>query len=418
MVNSADSCGFLSQSRFGLVFTLSINPLVMIKELTLIKKNKLEWREKAKPEIRHPEEAIVRPFVASRCDGDSMFLFHDYTKLIQLGVTLHFLDKKVLTVFGDKPFAAPFCVGHECIGEVMETGEGVHHFKKGQVVIVPWAISCGTCAICNSGIFSNCNNTRDNKLLSAYGFGEGTGDWGGSVSDLLRVPFADAMLVEVPGDVNPYHCSSLSDNITDAYRTVGPALKKTPHAPVLIMGGAAKSIGLYAASLAVALGASKVDYIDYSTARLELAQKIGANPIQITKKTSLKSLRESLPKEGYPITVDASGSTEKLNFALRMTSIGGVSSGAAFYLKKSTPLPLWDMYARSVTFNISVSQPRRDIPEVLPLIQSGIFKPQQITTVLADWNDAPEAYLEKTTKVVLKRDPYFEENVKKYVDAR
>jgi threonine dehydrogenase-like Zn-dependent dehydrogenase len=386
----------------------------MIKELTLIKKNKVEWREKTEPRISHPKEAIIRPFVASRCDGDSIFLFHNFTKALKIGANIHFLDKKVLEVFGENPLAPPFCVGHECIGEVVEIGEEVNQFKKGQVVIVPWAISCGTCHICSSGIFSHCDNTNDNKLISAYGFGNGMGPWGGSVTDLLRVPFADAMLIEVPQDVNPYHCSSLSDNISDAYRTVGPQLKNTPNAPVLVMGGAAKSIGLYAASLAVTLGSSRVDYVDYSDTRLELAQKIGANPIKISKKTSLKTLSSALPKGGYPISVDASGSVERLNLAIRMLCCGGTCTSTAFYVKKRTPLPLWDMYSKSITFHIGVSHPRRDIPEILPLIQSGRFKPEQIATLVADWSDAPKAYLEKTTKLVLKRKPYFESTAMNY----
>lgn len=386
----------------------------MIKELTLVKKNKLEWREKDEPSLQHPKEAIIRPFVASRCDGDSIFLFHNFTRAIRLGVNIHFLDQKVLDVFGTKPFAPPFCVGHECIGEVVEVGEDVCQFRKGQVVIVPWAISCGICHICNTGIPSNCNNTGDNKLLSAYGFGPGTGPWGGAVSDLLRVPFADSMLIELPSDLNPYHCSSLSDNIADAYRTVGPQLKKVPNAPVLIMGGAARSIGLYAASLAVALGASRVDYVDVSDTRLALAQKVGANPVKISTGTSLKKLATSLLKGGYPITVDASGSVEKLNFAIRMLSCGGTCTSTAFYFKKESPLPLWEMYSKSANFHIGLSHPRRDIPEILPILQSGKFKPQQITTLMASWNDAPQAYLEKTTKLVLRRDPLFEETYKKY----
>jgi threonine dehydrogenase-like Zn-dependent dehydrogenase len=385
----------------------------MTRELVLVKKNKLEWREKPEPTINTPQEALIRPFVASRCDGDSLFLFHNFSKAIRLGVNVHFLDKKVLDVFGKNPLAPPFCVGHECIGEIVETGEEVRQFKKGQVVIVPWAISCGTCHTCNSGIYSNCDNTKDEKLISAYGFGEGMGNYGGSMSDLLRVPFADTMLIEVPQGVNPFHCSSLSDNISDAYRTVGPQLKKVPNAPVLIMGGAAKSIGLYAASLAVALGASQVDYIDNSLTRLELARKVGANPVQINKSTSLKDL--TLLKRGYPITVDASGSVEKLCFALRQLAPGGICTSTAFYLRKETPLPLWEMYAKSATFHIGISHPRRDIPAVLPLIQSEKFKPQDIITLSANWEDAPKAYLEHTTKLVMKRNPLFKENREKYV---
>ena len=71
----------------------------MIKELTYIKKNKLAWTEKKEPKITHPKEALIRPFVAARCDGDSIFLFHNFSKAIQLGVNVHFLDKKVLDVF-------------------------------------------------------------------------------------------------------------------------------------------------------------------------------------------------------------------------------------------------------------------------------------------------------------------------------
>jgi threonine dehydrogenase-like Zn-dependent dehydrogenase len=380
----------------------------MIKELTLVKKNKLEWREKNEPFIANSREAIIRPFVASRCDGDSIFLFHNFTRAVQLGVSVHFLDKKVLDVFGSEPFSPPFCVGHECIGEVMETGDEVHQFKKGQVVIVPWAISCGTCHTCNSGLFSNCNDTRDNKMISAYGFGKGTGDWGGSVCDLLRVPFADAMLVEVPEGINPYHCSSLSDNIADAYRAVGPPLKRFPNAPVLVMGGAAKSIGLYAAALAVSLGSSRVDYVDYNNERLQLAERVGANSFKLEKGNSLRSLSSGLLREGYPITVDASGSVSKLQFAIRMLSTGGTCTSTAFYLRKETPIPLWHLYAKSANLSISISHPRRDIPEILPLIQSGKFKPELISTLVADWTDAPKAYLEKTTKLVLKRKPVCE----------
>jgi len=382
----------------------------MIKELTLLGKRKLAWQEKPEPRINSSKEALVRPFVASRCDGDSLFLFYNFSRAIRLGVSVHFLDTKVLDVFGSKPFSPPFCIGHECIGEVVETGSDVTHFRKGQVVIVPWAISCGVCHTCHSELYSNCTNTGDHKLVSAYGWGEGTGPWGGAVTDLLRVPFADAMLIEVPEGVNPYHCSSLADNISDAYRTVGPQLKKTPGAPVLVMGGAAKSIGLYAASLAVSIGSSRVDYVDDNLQRLELAKKVGANPIQITKGDSLKNLSSGLLKDGYPITVDASGSVKKLGFAMRMLAPGGTSTTTAFYLKKETPLPLWEMYAKTATFNIGLSHPRRDIPEILPLIKSGRFKPEQITTLCADWENAPKAYLEEATKLVIRRNPMFKEN--------
>ena len=111
------------------------------------------------------------------------------------------------------------------------------------------------------------------------------GPWGGMMSDLVRVPYADAMLVPVPVGVNPVSLASASDNIPDAWRTVAPLLSaKKPEAPVLVVGGAAPSIGLYAASIAVVLGSAQVDYVDCDPGRLAIAQSLGANPIQIPDK--------------------------------------------------------------------------------------------------------------------------------------
>jgi len=136
------------------------------------------------------------------------------------------------------------------------------------------------------------------------------------VSDALRVPWADAMLERVPGEIDPLSLASASDNIPDAYRTVGPCLERTPGAPVLVMGGAAKSIGLYAVGIAKALGSSRVDYLDTDTGRLDLAEQMGGNPIQVERSASW--YRKGTPPlhGGYPITVEASSSTAGLSYTL------------------------------------------------------------------------------------------------------
>jgi alcohol dehydrogenase len=102
----------------------------------------------------------------------------------------------------------------------------VSAFKRGDKVIVPWAISCGGCFNCKSGLTSKCSDAGD-TYLSAYGFGQSMGPWGGMVSDLVRVPFADAMLVPVPEDIDPVSLASASDNIPDGWRT-SAIFEKTP----------------------------------------------------------------------------------------------------------------------------------------------------------------------------------------------
>src|SRR5918999_1606487 len=95
--------------------------------------------------------------------------------------------------------------------------------------------------------------------LAAFGFGPSSGAWGGMVADSLRVPFADHMLVRVPDGVDPLRVAAASDNLADAWRAVVPPLRARPGGMVLVLGGGAKSIGLYAAGLAVAQGAGVVE---------------------------------------------------------------------------------------------------------------------------------------------------------------
>ena len=92
--------------------------------LTFIRKGRLEWRDVPAPQLHGPHEALVRPIVASRCDGDCLFLFHDFSRALQLGAALHVIDPEVREL-GDRPFAGPFAYGHECIAEVIDVGDAV-----------------------------------------------------------------------------------------------------------------------------------------------------------------------------------------------------------------------------------------------------------------------------------------------------
>lgn len=97
------------------------------------------------------------------------------------------------------------------------------------------------------------------------------------VSDLIRVPHAGHMLVRLPDGLDPLRVAAASDNLSDAWRAVVPQLRARPGASVLVVGGAAQSIGLYAAGLAVAHGARAVDYLDRSRTRVHIAESLGAH---------------------------------------------------------------------------------------------------------------------------------------------
>ena len=229
--------------------------------------------------------------------------------------------------------------------------------------------------------------------MSMYGLPLGP-DYGGFLSDAVRVPFADAMLVSVPDDVDPAAIASLSDNIPDGWRTVGPPLEAEPGAAVLICGGAG-SIPLYAAAIAVALGAERVDSRAGSAGDRELAERLGANLVD-----------ESFPERlgPYPITVDASGSHDGLACALRSTEPDGICTSIGIYFEPETPIPLLEMYTKGIRFETGRPHAREAMPRLLELARDGSFKPELVTRETASWDDAAEAVAGHRGKLVVSRD--------------
>jgi len=144
-------------------------------------------------------------------------------------------------------------------------------------------------------------------------------------------------------------------------------------------------------------------------ARLAIAKSLGANPIEIPAKKRSKWYREYAPKISgtYPITVDASMNQDGLRFAIRSLATGGICTTVGYYFKKGTSIPLMQMYANDSTLHTGISHARASLPDVLELIESKKFQPEKITTLLANWEDATDAYLESTTKVVVHRPSIF-----------
>ncbi len=170
---------------------------------------------------------------------------------------------------------------------------------------------------------------------------------------------------------------------------------------MLVIGGGAQSIGLYAAGLAVRHGAATVDYLDDSTARLEIAQGFGATPHQVAKNRRRSAARPA----GYDVVVEASSQTSGLRDAIRALKPGGICTATGYYLATGTKVPIMDMYATSATLRVGISHVRPLLPALLDFIATNGFPAEQVTSLLADWEGAPAAYAERATKLVLHRPP-------------
>ncbi|TMK99510.1 MAG: dehydrogenase [Actinobacteria bacterium] len=339
-----------------------------MQQLTFTGPDALEWRDVDEPRLHSDRAALVRPLAVATCDLDA------------------------LIIAGASPFQPPFAIGHECVAEILDVGDGVGSLQPGQLVSVPFQISCGACEACAAGRTANCSGVA---FMSTYGFGPAVEQWGGFLADVVSVPFAEHMLVPIPGGLEPAAVASASDNLSDAWRAVGPALAEQPGADVLVVGGAGPgSIGLYAAGLAVALGAGSVMYVDADERRRETAAKLGAG-----------TLAETPRRLGpYSVTVDASADPDGLALALRSTAPDGVCTSTAIYFAEQPPMPLLEMYTKGITFRTGRVNARDAMPHVIELAASGALRPELVTTAVVPWAQAPDALLERGwTKLVITR---------------
>ncbi len=341
-----------------------------MRQLTFVEAGRVEWQEVADPERADPAGALVRPLAVARCDLD--------LPMAALGI-----------------FPGPFAVGHETVGEVVWVGEKVRDRRVGERVLVPFQVSCGSCPACRDGRFPACVTYRV-RAGAAFGFGEAGGGHGGAVADLLAVPHADHMLVQAPAALSPVVACTLPDNAIDGYRAVGPQLEQRPGADVLVVGGAAASIGLYAIAAARALGASSVRYADRDPQLCGAAADLGAQ---------VEHHEGDWPRrfERAAITVDNTGDPAGLATTLRSTDDLGTCTSVAIHFAPETPVPLLEMYTRGVTFHVSRANSRALLPEVLALVADGRLEPLAVPTTVVPWDRGDEAWLEPATKLVLDR---------------
>ena len=333
----------------------------------------LAWEEVETPKLVEPRDALVRPIAVARCDLDPA---------IALGLY---------------PMPAPFVMGHEMVGEVVAVGEAISNVRLGDKVIVPFQLSCMTCAPCLRGHTNACVNVPSG---TAFGLGPHGGiDLGGALAELVRVPWADVMLIPLPEGMDPVAAAGIPDNVSDGYRCVAAPLAERPGAPVLVVGGLAPSVGLYAVMAALALGAERVVYVDDDAARLELAAAAGAEVVNA--KDQWDSLKLA---ERFPIVVDANVLDPGRNFALRSVEPCGVCTSVSGGASSRSNLPLQSMYLKGVRYEIGRVHACATARPVLDLVSSGALDPARIINKVVPFSEAVEGMILPVTKVVFVND--------------
>ena len=175
---------------------------------------------------------------------------------------------------GRFPVPSGMILGHENTGEVVEVGRDVEFITKGDIVSVPFNVSCGRCRNCRERHTELCMNVNPKVPCGAYGFN--LGGWQGGQADYMMVPYADFALLKFPDKDEALDrildLAYLSDILPTGYH--GCVIAGVGTGSTVYIAGAGP-VGRAAAASARLLGASAIIVGDNKKERLKLVQQAG-----------------------------------------------------------------------------------------------------------------------------------------------
>ena len=196
-------------------------------------------------------------------------------------------------------------IGHENLGEIVETGAGVSSLHVGDRVCLPFNIGCGFCKNCSAGLTGFCLTVNPGNAGGAYGYA-GMGPYDGGQAELLRVPFADFNALPLPEDSvekeNDY--VMLADIFPTGWHGTRLAGLR-PGETAAVYG--AGPVGAMAAYSAIIQGASQVFVVDHLAERLAVVEQFGAIGIDSAKGDPVQQIKEVTNGEGVDRGVEAVG---------------------------------------------------------------------------------------------------------------
>jgi threonine dehydrogenase-like Zn-dependent dehydrogenase len=238
-------------------------------------KQEVEVRQVPDPKILNERDAIVRITSPAIC-GSDLHLYNGYIPTMKSGDIL----------------------GHEFMGEIVETGSAVTNLKPGDRVVVPFPIACGACAQCRRGLFSICENTNPNAWMAeklwgyspagVFGYSHMLGGYAGGQSEYARVPFADVGPLKIPAGIPDEKVLFLSDIYPTGY--MGADMCNIQRGDTIAVWGCGP-VGQFAIKSAYLLGAERVIAIDHVPYRLSMARERAGAAETITTKRSISTMR-------------------------------------------------------------------------------------------------------------------------------
>ncbi|MPZ46791.1 MAG: alcohol dehydrogenase catalytic domain-containing protein [Betaproteobacteria bacterium] len=354
------------------------------------------------PKIEDDRDVIIKVTSTAIC-GSDLHLFDVYMKTMEEGDIL----------------------GHEPMGEVLETGRAITHLKPGDRIVVPFTISCGSCFFCQKQLYSLCDTSNPNADMAKkvmghspaglFGYSHMLGGFAGGQAEYLRVPYADVSPIKIPDGIPDERVLFLSDIFPTGYMAAENA--EIEQGETVAVWGCGP-VGQFAIQSAWMFGAGRVIAIDRVPERLAMAKEHGkAETVNFGEVDSVYDrLMEMTRGRGPDRCIDAVGAeahggetfdavldkakaavmlgTDRphvLREAIMCCRKGGTISVPGVYIGLLDKVPFGAAMNKGITFKTGQTHVARYHKQLLERIEQGEIDPSFVITHRLNLDDAPEA---------------------------
>lgn len=280
----------------------------------------------------------------------------------------------------DRP---PARMGHEFIGVVEAVGREVTTVAKGDLVVAPFAYSCGTCQFCRDGLPTSCEHG---------GFWDTLAEAGGQ-AEAIRVPLADGTLFRLPVAADSALIPSLL-TLADVLGTGYHAAVKggvRPGSIVTVIGDGA--VGLLAVLSAKRLGAEQIILMGRHRSRTDLGREFGASHVVTERgEPGVAKVRELTGGFGSHVVVEAVGHMPAYEQAFGVVRHGGTISRVGVPQYSKAPVGFTSLFGGNITLNGGPAPTRAYMRELLPPILDGEIEPGRVFDSSVPLQQVPDGY--------------------------
>lgn len=317
---------------------------------------KRSWADLPDPKIMDPRDAIIRVDAVTIC-----------------GTDLHILG-------GDVPEVEPGRVlGHEAVGTVVETGDGVSGLTEGDRVLASCISACGICRFCREGHYGQCL---------------GGGGWilghlvDGVQSEYARIPFADLSTYKLPAHVADEAAVLLADILPTSYEVGVLNGRVRPGDTVVVVGTG--PIGLAAILTARLFSPAHIVAIDKAESRLRAAREFGADVTVLADADPMTAVKSVTGGLGADVVMEAVGTPATFELCAALVRPGGHVANIGVHGKPAT-LHLEDLWIRNVTITTGLVD-TYSTPKLLDMVVAGQLSTAQMVTHRFGLDDIMDAY--------------------------